>query len=86
MEPPTRIELVTSSLPWMRSTTELGWHCGAGCRIRTYEGISQQIYSLSCLTASLTLHELIVNIKMEPPIGFEPMTYGLQNRRSNQLS
>jgi hypothetical protein len=29
---------------------------GAGCRIRTYEGISQQIYSLPCLTASLTLH------------------------------
>lgn len=26
MEPPTRVELVTSSLPWMRSTTELGWH------------------------------------------------------------
>ena len=29
---------------------------GAGCRIRTYEGECQQIYSLSCLTASLTLH------------------------------
>ncbi len=29
---------------------------GAGWRIRTSEGISQQIYSLSCLTASLTLH------------------------------
>ena len=28
---------------------------GAGWRIRTSEGISQQIYSLSCLTASLTL-------------------------------
>ena len=54
MEPWARIELATSSLPWMRSTTELPGH-GAGRGIRTPEGISQQIYSLPCLTASLSL-------------------------------
>lgn len=32
--------------------------CGAGGGIRTPEGISQQIYSLPCLTASLPLHIL----------------------------
>ncbi len=39
----------------MHSTSRRTHEPGAGCRIRTYEGISQQIYSLSCLTASLTL-------------------------------
>jgi hypothetical protein len=58
MEPSRRFELLTPSLPWKCSTTELRRH-GAGCRIRTYEGISQEIYSLSCLTASLTLRNLI---------------------------
>ncbi len=57
LEPPWGFEPQTSSLPWMRSTPELRWHdiYGAGCRIRTCEGISHQIYSLTCLTASLTL-------------------------------
>ena len=32
-----------------------GYTFGAECRIRTYEGISREIYSLLCLTASLTL-------------------------------
>ena len=36
-------------------TTREGWLShGAGSRIRTYEGECQQIYSLSCLTASLS--------------------------------
>ena len=40
----------------LKSPGKLDYLIGAGCRIRTYEGVSQQIYSLSCLTASLTLH------------------------------
>ena len=50
---------------------------GAGWRIRTSEDISQQIYSLSCLTASLTLHIDGVKV-LEPPVGFEPTTFTLQ--------
>ena len=55
LEPLTRVELVTPSLPWKCSTTELQRHFGAGGGIRTPEGESQQIYSLPCLTASLPL-------------------------------
>ena len=53
LEPRLGFEPRTPSLPWKCSTTELSRH-GAGSRIRTYEGESQQIYSLSCLTASLS--------------------------------
>jgi hypothetical protein len=69
-----------------------------GCRIRTCEGISQQIYSLSRLTASVTPQKILKNpmiLKLiarrvpkllqkwkEPAEGLEPATCGLQNRCS----
>jgi hypothetical protein len=55
---------------------------GAGCRIRTYEGISQQIYSLSCLTASLTL--LVVPYAVTLFFGKCRKSFGLQLRSSSQ--
>ena len=53
LEPESRIELPTFSLPRKRSTTELpGPIAGGGeRRIRTFEGFSRQIYSLIPLTA-----------------------------------
>ena len=59
MEPLSGFEPETPSLPWKCSTTELQRQVdiknGAGRGIRTPEGLSQQIYSLPCLTASLSL-------------------------------
>ena len=48
------------------------------------KALSRQIYSLLRLAASLSQHKNASNL--EPVEGFEPTTYGLQNRRSNQLS
>ena len=59
---------------------------GAGSRIRTYEGECQQIYSLSCLTASLsqrTFREIAMifatKLLMEPIVRLELTTCCLQN-------
>ena len=41
----------------------------------------QQIYSLPRLTASVPTHDIELN-SMEPSVGIEPTTYGLQNRCS----
>jgi hypothetical protein len=62
MEPSTRIELVTSPLPRERSAAELRgrtlFSClansGGRCRIRTYEGVRRQIYSLFPLATRAT--------------------------------
>ena len=63
MEPRLGLEPRTCCLQNSCSTTELTRH-GAGCRIRTYELERGQIYSLLCLTASLTLHmELETNLR-----------------------
>ena len=98
-EPVMGFELMTSSLPRMRSTPELhrlngaedevrtrdpqlgrlmlyqlsyfrGKNSGEG-RIRTSEGISQQIYSLPQLA---TLVPLRLHKNLEPMEGFEPPT------------
>ncbi len=76
LEPRLGFEPKTPSLPWKCSTTELSRHDGAGWRIRTSELVRGQIYSLQCLTASLTPHKLLI---LEPPVGFEPTTLSLQN-------
>ena len=49
---------------------------GAEDRIRTYEGLRQQFYRLLHLTT------LVPRRVLEPPLGFEPRTHGLQNRCS----
>ena len=61
LEPRLRLELRTPSLPWRCSTTELSRQYGAGWRIRTSELVRGQIYSLQCLTASLTPHGLLMS-------------------------
>ena len=50
-EPMARIELATPSLPRKCSTPELHRQVCGESRIRTYEGIRQQIYSLPQLAA-----------------------------------
>ncbi len=45
---------------------------GAGSRIRTCEGISRQIYSLMCLTASLSQHRVqIIHWRLPFTKGFK---------------
>ena len=51
VEPMARIELATPSLPRKCSTPELHRQVCGESRIRTYEGIRQQIYSLPQLAA-----------------------------------
>ncbi len=50
---------------------------GGPGRIRTCEGVSQQIYSLPRLTAPEPTHR-----HQKPTKGLEPLTDGLQNRCS----
>ena len=97
----TGVGPVTSSLPRKRSTTELHWQlfllpgawtvglapvnlCGYRW-IRTTEGKSQQIYSLSHL-ATLVCTQCFRNFLVEPLVGFEPTTPRLQITCSGQLS
>ena len=54
LEPPSRFELETSSLPKKCSTPELWRRDGGECRIRTYEGVHRQIYSLFPLATRAT--------------------------------
>lgn len=61
---------------------------GAECRIRTYEGECQQIYSLSCLTASLTPHNAPIrlpelNVRHLPELHFRVCTIEFTRRWFN---
>ncbi|KKU05628.1 MAG: hypothetical protein UX09_C0067G0015 [Candidatus Uhrbacteria bacterium GW2011_GWE2_45_35] len=69
LEPMVGIEPTTYGLQNRCSTTELHRRGGQSW-IRTSEGVSQQIYSLSRLTAS-------VSARMEPLTGIEPVTSSL---------
>ena len=51
-------------MPSKKPSARLDSLLGAGRGIRTPEGISQQIYSLSCLTASLSLLNFETNLKV----------------------
>ena len=92
LEPGERIELSTSSLPWKRSTAELPRHTdrkkpGAERGIRTPVGVRQLIYSQLHLATLVSRHrntnsQIITVSLMEPKVGIEPTTYGLQNRCS----
>ena len=56
---------------------------GAGSRTRTYEGLRREIYSLLSLPLDdSSIVVIISQIEMEPQLGLEPRTYGLQNRCS----
>ncbi len=79
----TRFELATFSLEGWRSTNwatpAFCFSCG-GSRIRTCEGVHQQIYSLPSLAAWVSPQQ------WEPMEGFEPPTSWLQISCSGQLS
>src|ERR1700689_4447341 len=52
----TAMERISLSM-WARAGREQGRSCGGGGRIRTYEGVSRQIYSLLPLAAWVPLRE-----------------------------
>jgi len=52
-------------------------------RIRTFEGASQQIYSLPRLTASVPLHIMSAHVLSKRAKGFEPSTLCLEGRCSS---